>query len=61
MIIARVKHFAMQSQTAVTASFLSSKQLLLLVFELQDSLLPSSNGILTPVQRQTTVPVYLKK
>ena len=44
-------------QTAVTAYF-SSKQLLLFVFELQDSLLPSSTGILTAVQRQTAVPAY---
>ena len=40
---------AAQSQTAVTAYFLS-KQLLLFVFELQDYLLPSSTGILTAVQ-----------
>ena len=43
-----------QNKTAVTAYF-SSKQLLLFVFELQDSLLPSSTGMLTAVQRQTAV------
>ena len=48
-----------QRQTAVTA-YLKSKQLLLFVFELQDSLLPSSTGILTAVQRQTAVTAYLK-
>ena len=46
-----------QRQTAVTA-YLSSKQLLMFGFELQDSLLPSSTGILTAVQRQTAVTVY---
>ena len=44
-------------QTAVTAYF-ASKQLLLFVFELQDSLLPSSTGTLTVVQRQTAVTAY---
>ena len=48
---------AVQRQTAVTAYF-TSKQLLLFVFELQDSLLPSSTGILTAVQRQTAVTAY---
>ena len=47
----------MQRQTAVTAYF-ASKQLLLLVFGLQDSLLPSSTGIVTVVQRQTAVTAY---
>ena len=46
-------------QTAVTA-YLKSKRLLLFDFELQDSLLPSSTGILTVVQRQTAVTAYLK-
>ena len=46
---------AVQRQTAVTAYFIS----MLFVFELQDSLLPSSNGILTAVQRQTAVTAYL--
>ena len=41
-------------QKAATA-YLKSKQLLLFVFELQDSLLPSSTGMLTAVQRQTAV------
>ena len=36
----------------------SSKQLLLFVLEMQDSLLPSSTGILTAVQRQTAVTAY---
>ena len=44
-------------QTAVTAYF-SSKQLLLFAFELQDSHLPSSTGILTAEQRQTVVTAY---
>ena len=35
-------------------------QLLLFVFELQDSLLSSSTGILTAVQKQTAVTAYLK-
>ena len=48
----------MQRQAAITAYF-TSKQLLLFVFELQDYLLPSSNGILTPVRGQTTVTAYL--
>ena len=49
----------MQRQTAVIA-YLSSKQLLLFVFELQDSILPLSNGIglLTAMQRQTAVTGY---
>ena len=51
--------FVMESQTAVTAYF-SSKPLLLFVFDLQDSLLPSSTGILTAVQRQTAVTAYSK-
>ena len=38
-----------QRQTAVTAH-LKSEQLLLFAFELQDSLLSSSTGILTAVQ-----------
>ena len=46
-----------EKQTAVTAYF-TSTQLPLLVFELQDSLLPSSAGILTAVQRQTAVTAY---
>ena len=49
----------MQRQTAVTA-YLKSKQLLLFFFELQDSLLPSSTGILEFLQRQTAVTAYLK-
>ena len=49
----------MQRQTAVTAD-LKSEQLLLFVFELQDSLLPSGSGILTSVQRQTSVTADLK-
>ena len=36
------------------------KKLLLFAFKLQDSLLPSSTGILTGVQRQTVVTAYLK-
>ena len=48
----------MQRQTAVTA-YMKSKQLLLFVFEQQDSLLPSSCGILTAEQRQTAVTAYL--
>ena len=48
-----------QRKTAVTY-YLKSKQLLLFVFELQDSLLPSSTGIPTAVQRQTAVTAYLK-
>ena len=47
----------MKRQTAV-ADYFSSKQLLLFVFELQDSLLPSSTDILTAVQRQTAVTAY---
>ena len=39
---------------------ITSEQLLLFVFELQDSLLPSSTGILTAVQRQTAMTDYLK-
>ena len=42
---------------AVTAHF-SSNQLLLFVFELQYSPLPSSTGILTAEQRQTAVTAY---
>ena len=38
--------------------FPRQNQLLLLVFELQDSLLPSSTGILTAEQRQTAVTAY---
>ena len=49
---------AVLRQTAVTAYF-TSKQLLLFVFELQDSLLPSSTGILTTEQRQTAVTAHL--
>ena len=49
-----------QRQTAVTAD-LKSQQSLLFVFELQDSLLPSSTGILTAMQRQTAVAAYLKR
>ena len=49
-----------QRQTTVAAGF-SGKQLLLFVFELQDSLLPSSTGILTAGQRQTAVTAYLEK
>ena len=48
-----------QRQIAVTA-YLQSKQLQLFVFELQDSLLPSSTGILTAEQRQTAVTAYLQ-
>ena len=48
-----------QSQTAATAYF-KCDQLLLLVFELQNSLLPSSPGILTVVQRQTAVTSHLR-
>ena len=48
-----------QMLTAVTAYF-TSNQLLLFVFELQDSLLPSSTGILTAAQRQTAVTAHLK-
>ena len=44
--------------TAVTAYF-SSKQLVLFVFELQDSLLLSSTGLLIAVQRQTTETDYI--
>ena len=47
----------MQRHTAVTA-YSESKQLLLFVFVLQDSLLPSSTGILTAMQRQTAVTAY---
>ena len=44
--------------TAITALF-QSKQLLLFVFKMQqDSLLPSSTGILTAMQRQTAVTAY---
>ena len=50
----------MQGQTAVTA-YLKSEQLLQFVFELQDSLLPSSTGILNAAQRQTAVTAYLKR
>ena len=39
---------------------LEKKRLLLFVFELQDSLLPSSTGILTAVQRKTAVTAHLK-
>ena len=46
-------------ETTVTA-YLTSEQLLLFVFELQDSLLPSSTGIITAVQRQAEVTDYLK-
>ena len=53
---------ALQSQTAVTAYFLC-EQLLLFVFELQDSLPPLSTGILTTVQRQVSsyccLPLYV--
>ena len=48
---------AVRRQTAVTAYFIS-KQLLLFVFELQDSLLSSSSGIMTAEQRQTAVTAY---
>ena len=44
-------------QTAVIAYF-TSMQLLLFVFELHDSFIPSSIGILTAVQRQTAVTAY---
>ena len=61
---------AVQRKEAVTAHFIS-QQLLLFAFawtlrqtafsfELQDSLLPSSSGIMTAVQRQTAVAAYLK-
>ena len=50
---------SVQKQTAVTA-YLTSEQLLLFVFELQDSLLQSSNAILTTMQKQTAVTAYLK-
>ena len=50
---------ALKTWTEVTAH-LKSKQLLLFVFELQDYLLPSSNGILTAAQRQIAVTAYLK-
>ena len=49
---------SLRRQTVV-AAYLKSKQLLLFAFELQDSLLPSSTGILTAVQRQTAVTAYL--
>ena len=39
---------------------LEKKRLLLFVFELQDSLLPSSTDILTAMQRQTAVTAHLK-
>ena len=45
-----------QSQTTVTA-YIASKQLLL-IFGLQESLLPSSNGVMTAVQKQTAVTAY---
>ena len=48
---------AMRRQIEVAAYF-TSKQLLLFVYKLQDSLLPSSTGILTAVQRQTAVTAY---
>ena len=48
----------LQRQTEVTAYF-SSKQLLLFVFELQDSLLPSRNGM-SATQRQRAVTANLK-
>ena len=48
---------AVQRQTAVTAYF-SSEQLLLFVFELQDSLLPSSTDMSSVMQRQTAVAAY---
>ena len=49
---------AAQLQTAVTG-YLKSNQLLLFVFELQDSLLPSSTGILTAVPLNVIVMLLL--
>ena len=46
------------TNTLPVTAYFSSKQLLLFVVELQDSLLPSSAAILTAVQRQTTVIAY---
>ena len=51
--------YAAERQTAVTA-YLESKLLLLFAFELQDSLLPTSTGIMTAVQRQTAVTAHLE-
>ena len=50
-------HSAMLRQTAVNIYF-TSKQLPLFVFELRDSLLPSSTGILSAEQRQTAITAH---
>ena len=52
-------HTYHRAKTNSKTAHFKSKQLLLFVFELQDSLLPSSTGILTAVQRRTAVTAYL--
>ena len=50
MIIILSDHTARERQTAVTA-YVEIEQLLLFVFELQDTFLSSSNDILTAVKK----------